>query len=127
MHNQWLVINRKAISQKRGNQPDYQSFNLGNQPRGLNALARLFPIRPFVANHHFHRLIRPIIFSSRKMVLYTASKPPSAVNPEWIFWSKNDLGQSITPKQVSSLVLSPGRRRFACSISLPPSSTTGMN
>ena len=57
-----------------------------------------------MANHHFYRLIRPIIFSSRKMVLYTVSKPPSAVNPEWIFWSKNDLGQSITPKQVSSLV-----------------------
>jgi hypothetical protein len=57
-----------------------------------------------MANHHFYRLIRPIIFSSRKMVLYTVSKPPSVVNPKWIFWSKHNLGQSITPEQVSSLV-----------------------
>ncbi len=38
------------------------------------------------------------------MVLYTVSKPPSAINPEWIFWSKNEFGQGIAPKQVSSLL-----------------------
>ena len=39
-----------------------------------------------------------------RMVCHTASKPTSVVNPEWIFWSKNDYGQSIAPKQVSSLL-----------------------
>jgi hypothetical protein len=32
------------------------------------------------------------------------SKPPSMVNPEWIYWSKNDLGKSIDPEQISSLL-----------------------
>jgi hypothetical protein len=31
------------------------------------------------------------------MVCYTVSKPPSAINFDWIFWSKNDHGQSIAP------------------------------
>ena len=26
------------------------------------------------------------------------------INPEWIFWSKNEFGQGIAPKQVSSLL-----------------------
>jgi hypothetical protein len=38
------------------------------------------------------------------MVLYTVSKPPSVINPKWIFWSKNEFGQGIAPKQVSSLL-----------------------
>ncbi len=37
------------------------------------------------------------------MVRYTVSKPPSAINPEWIFWSKNKFG-SLAPEQVSSIL-----------------------
>jgi hypothetical protein len=52
------------------------------------------------------------------MVCYTASKPPSVVNPEWIFWSKNDYGQSIVPKQVSSLLFIT-RKKEICVIYKP--------
>jgi hypothetical protein len=38
------------------------------------------------------------------MVLYTVSKLPSVINLKWIVWSKNEFGQGIAPKQVSSLL-----------------------
>ena len=38
------------------------------------------------------------------MVRYTASKPPSVVNPEWIFWSKSDFKQGLAPDDVSSVI-----------------------
>ena len=38
------------------------------------------------------------------MVRYTVSKPPSAVNPKWIFWSKSDFKRGITSDKVSSVV-----------------------
>ena len=38
------------------------------------------------------------------MVKYTASKNPSIIDPEWIFWSKNEFGQGLAPDQVSSLL-----------------------
>ncbi len=40
------------------------------------------------------------------------------VNPEWIFWSKNDDGQSIVPEQVSSLLLIT-RKKEICVIYKP--------
>ncbi len=39
-----------------------------------------------------------------KMVRYTVSKPPSVVNPEWIFWSKNDFQRNLAPDETSSVV-----------------------
>ena len=38
------------------------------------------------------------------MVRYTASNPHSVVDPTWIFWSRNELGQGLAPEQVSSLL-----------------------
>ena len=38
------------------------------------------------------------------MVRYTASKPQSVVNPEWIFWSKSDFKLGLAPDDVSSIV-----------------------
>ena len=38
------------------------------------------------------------------MVRYTVSKPPSAVNPEWIFWSKNDFQRNLASDEASSVV-----------------------
>ena len=38
------------------------------------------------------------------MVRYTVSKPPSVVNPEWIFWSKNDFQRNLAPDETSSVV-----------------------
>jgi hypothetical protein len=38
------------------------------------------------------------------MVRYTASKPPSVVNPEWIFWSKSDFKRGLAPDDVSSVI-----------------------
>ncbi len=38
------------------------------------------------------------------MVRYTTSKPPSVVNPEWIFWSKSDFKQGLAPDDVSSVI-----------------------
>jgi hypothetical protein len=38
------------------------------------------------------------------MVRYTVSKPPSAVNPEWIFWSRNDFQRNLLSDEVSSLI-----------------------
>jgi hypothetical protein len=35
---------------------------------------------------------------------YTVLKPPSVFNPKWIYWSKNDLGKSIDPEQISFLL-----------------------
>ncbi len=49
---------------------------------------------------------------------YTVSNPPSAVNPEWIYWSKNDLGKSIDPKQISSLLFIT-RKKEICVIYKP--------
>jgi hypothetical protein len=52
------------------------------------------------------------------MVLYTVSKNPSVVNPEWIFWSKNEFGQGIAPEQVSSLLFIT-RKKEICVIYKP--------
>ena len=52
------------------------------------------------------------------MVRYTASKPPSVINSKWIFWSKNDYGQSIAPEQVSSLLFIT-RKKEICVIYKP--------
>ena len=38
------------------------------------------------------------------MVRYTASKPPSTVNPDWIFWSKSDFKLGLAPDDVSSII-----------------------
>ena len=38
------------------------------------------------------------------MVRYTLSKPPSVVNPEWVFWSKNDFKLGLAPDNVSSII-----------------------
>jgi hypothetical protein len=38
------------------------------------------------------------------MVRYTVSKPPSAVTPEWIFWSRLDFRRSLASDEVSSVV-----------------------
>ncbi len=38
------------------------------------------------------------------MVRYTVSKPPSAVNPEWIFWSKNDFQRNLASDEASSVI-----------------------
>jgi hypothetical protein len=38
------------------------------------------------------------------MRCYTISKPPSLVNPDCIFWSKNELAKNIDPKQISSFL-----------------------
>ncbi len=51
------------------------------------------------------------------MVQYTVSKPPSAINPEWIFWSKNKFG-SLAPKQVSSILFIT-RKKEICVIYKP--------
>ena len=52
------------------------------------------------------------------MVNYTASKFSSVVNPEWIFWSKNEFGQDLAPKQVSSLLFIT-RKKEICLIYKP--------
>jgi hypothetical protein len=39
-----------------------------------------------------------------EMVRYTTSKPPSVVNPEWIFWSKSDFKLGLAPDNVSSII-----------------------
>jgi hypothetical protein len=49
---------------------------------------------------------------------YTMSNPPSAVNPEWNYWSKNDLGKSIEPEQISSLLFIT-RKKEICVINKP--------
>jgi hypothetical protein len=38
------------------------------------------------------------------MVQYTVSKPPSVVNPKWIFWSRSNLKQGLATDEVSSIV-----------------------
>ena len=38
------------------------------------------------------------------MVRYTVSKPPSAVTPEWIFWSRLDFQRSLASDEVSSVI-----------------------
>ena len=38
------------------------------------------------------------------MVRYTISKPPSTINPEWIFWSQNDFKRNLAPNETSSVV-----------------------
>ncbi len=40
------------------------------------------------------------------------------VNPEWIFWSKNEFGQGIAPEQVSSLLFIT-RKKEICVIYKP--------
>jgi hypothetical protein len=52
------------------------------------------------------------------MFLYTVSKPPSVINPEWIFWSKNEFGQGIAPEQVSSLLFIT-RKKEICALYKP--------
>jgi hypothetical protein len=51
------------------------------------------------------------------MVRYTVSKPPSSINPEWIFWSKNEFG-SLAPEQVSSILFIT-RKKKICVIYKP--------
>jgi hypothetical protein len=51
------------------------------------------------------------------MVRYTVLKPPSAINPKWIFWSKNEFG-SLAPKQVSSILFIT-RKKEICVIYKP--------
>ena len=38
------------------------------------------------------------------MVRYTVFKPPSAVTPEWIFWSRLDFQRSLASDEVSSVI-----------------------
>ena len=38
------------------------------------------------------------------MVQYSLSKPPSAVTPDWIFWSQIDFQRSLASDEVSSVV-----------------------
>jgi hypothetical protein len=38
------------------------------------------------------------------MVRYTVSKPPSAVNPAWIFWSQSDFKRGLASDEVSSVI-----------------------
>ena len=38
------------------------------------------------------------------MVRYTVSKPPSAVTPEWIFWSQLDFQRSLASEEVASVI-----------------------
>ncbi len=52
------------------------------------------------------------------MRCYTVLKPPSVVNPEWIYRSKNDLGKSINPEQISSLLFVT-RKKEICIIYKP--------
>ena len=52
------------------------------------------------------------------MVKYTASKIPSVIDPEWIFWSKNEFRQGLAPKQVSSLLFIT-RKKEICVIYKP--------
>ena len=52
------------------------------------------------------------------MVNYTASKIPSVINPKWIFWLKNEFGQGLAPKQVSSLLFI-SRKKEICMIYKP--------
>jgi hypothetical protein len=54
------------------------------------------------------------------MVLYNISKPPSVINCKWIFWSKNEFGQGIAPKQVSSLLFIT-RKKEMCVLYKPTS------
>ncbi len=54
------------------------------------------------------------------MRCYTVSKPPSTVNPEWIYWSKIDLGKSIKPKQVSSLLFITRKKEVCVIYKLTP-------
>ncbi len=59
------------------------------------------------------------------MVLYTVSKPPSVINPEWIFWSKNEFGQGIAPEQISSLLFVTRKKEICVLYKPTPSSMTG--
>jgi hypothetical protein len=52
------------------------------------------------------------------MVPYTASNPQSVVDPAWIFWSRNEFGQGLTPEQVSSLLFIT-RKKEICVIYKP--------
>ena len=52
------------------------------------------------------------------MVQYTASKPPSMINLEWIFWSKSDFEQGLTPDEVSSIIFIT-RKKEVCVIYKP--------
>ncbi len=52
------------------------------------------------------------------MVRYTVSKPPSAINPGWIFWSKNKFEQGLAPEQVSSILFIT-RKKEICVIYKP--------
>ena len=101
-----LVVGNQllAISQKiTGNQPDHQChfFIEGNQPGGLDASARLL-ICPSWYSSFYHYNIRPLFLGN--MVWFTASNPHSVVDPSWIIWSRNKLGQGFAPKQVSILL-----------------------
>jgi hypothetical protein len=82
IHNQWLVINQKAISQKnKGNQPDYQS----NFTQAISREVSTLRLAPYFAHHghsSFFYLSCPIIFSSRINGSLHRIKTPSMVNPE---------------------------------------------
>jgi hypothetical protein len=47
------------------------------------------------------------------MVRYTVSKPPSAVNPEWIFWSKNDYQRYLASDEASSVLFVTSKKEIA--------------
>jgi hypothetical protein len=47
------------------------------------------------------------------MVRYTVSKPPSAVNPEWIFWSRNDFQRYLASDEASSVVFVTSKKEIA--------------
>ena len=47
------------------------------------------------------------------MVRYTLSKPPSAVNPEWIFWSKNDYQRYLASDEASSVLFVTSKKEIA--------------
>ena len=47
------------------------------------------------------------------MVRYTVSKPPSVVNPEWIFWSKNDFQRYLASDEASSIVFVTSKKEIA--------------
>ena len=47
------------------------------------------------------------------MVRYTLSKPPSAVNPEWIFWSKHDYQRYLASDEASSVLFVTSKKEIA--------------
>ena len=47
------------------------------------------------------------------MVRYTVSKTPSSINPEWIFWSKNEFQRYLASDEASSIVFVTSKKEIA--------------